>query len=283
MSVLTTTEKGNYDTLLTTALKKDGSVAATADLPMGTHKFTGLSQGNAGGDSMRIDDNSLQYQVEVKEDWDNGGITGTRAWVTVVSGTGAAVTAVTTATSDKNVGVVQLARGTVAGNRAGLFLGATVATWTIGANGNTRELWLFQIPTLSDGTNTFRCVLGRGDTSAAGDQVNGVYIVVDTTVTTKIQLCSAAASTRTLVAGTFDVAGATWVLAAIKKSDGGTTHGLEVWTGGAWVDQGISISTNIPTATLDILCKLDGSVGTTSRTMLVDFVHHRTTFPTGRA
>lgn len=56
------TDKSNLDGLnsgATQALRKDGSVAATADLPMGTHKLTGLSAGSAAGHSVRYEQVAL--------------------------------------------------------------------------------------------------------------------------------------------------------------------------------------------------------------------------------
>lgn len=256
----------------------------TADLGLNGFGFTNLRRALADLDALTLADALAQNVIELREDWGNGDPVGTNKWTAVVNGTGAAVTAVVTGSllTAKNVGIVQLARGTVAGNRAGNFLGTSGASYTVGTDGQIYYYFLFQVPTVSDGTNTFRCTFGLGDTSAAGDQVNGVYCVVDTTITANIQLSTAASSTRTLVAGTTAVAGGTWVLARIKKANATTTFGLEVWVAGAWVDQSISISSNVPTVPMDLFIKLDGSVGTANRTIVFDFVHFRNSLPLGR-
>jgi hypothetical protein len=72
------------------------------------------------------------------------------------------------------------------------------------------------------------------------------------------------------------------VLARIKKSDASATFGLDVFTGGAWTDQGIAISTNIPTTALEPCCKIDKTVGISARTLLIDFCHTRILYPNGR-
>lgn len=284
MSVMTTTEKAGYDALVSgaaQALKKDGSVALTADQPMGAHALTGLRATAAAGESVRYEDIVAQYTVDFREDWVNGDVTGTQKWVNVVAGTGT-VTSSTNGVSDMHPGVLVLSRGTTAVSRAGTFQGTTAAAWVLGTNGTLYQHWCFRIATLSDGTNTFLCYLGHGDTPAAGAQVNGVTIVIDTTTDSHIGLQARSSSAGAVSFGTFVVPANTWINARIKKSDGSTTFGLEVLIAGVWTDQGISISTNIPTTQVDVLAKLDGTVGTANRTLEIDFVHQRVVFPNGR-
>lgn len=302
MSVMTTTEKAGYDALVSgaaQALKKDGSVALTADLPMGTHALTGLRAGAASGESVRYEQtlDAMNYLLQdpgsfpdvCVEDFDTGGSAATGA-VIIVNGSSfgragfragssaALVSLVSTAQDNKHIGVVQLDRGTTAGNVSSIAIQAagTLNPLQLGANQNWTQDWIIQIPTLSDGTNTYALRFGYTDTSGALP-VNGAYIEANVPATTTWKVVGMAATVPTLGTGgtpTTVVAGA-WI--HLRNIWDGTTFSCSV--------DGVSIGSTTTVPTGVNLCEFAhilGSAGTTSRTVLIDRFSRIRKF-TGRA
>lgn len=80
MSVMTTTEKAGYDALVSgtaQALKKDGSVAATGNLPMGTNKITGIGAATASTDAASLANTLDQFGAPAADvAWNSKKITG---------------------------------------------------------------------------------------------------------------------------------------------------------------------------------------------------------------
>ena len=52
--------RNDVATALNTAWTRDGQSAATGNIPMGTHKFTGLAAGTTNGDSVRYEQTTLK-------------------------------------------------------------------------------------------------------------------------------------------------------------------------------------------------------------------------------
>ena len=52
--------RNDVATALNTAWTRDGQSTATGNIPMGTHKFTGLAAGTANGDSVRYEQTTLK-------------------------------------------------------------------------------------------------------------------------------------------------------------------------------------------------------------------------------
>jgi hypothetical protein len=60
------TEHDGFATGLSTAITKDGQTTVTADIPMASHKFTGLAAGSAAGDSVRFEQLSGPTAITTK-------------------------------------------------------------------------------------------------------------------------------------------------------------------------------------------------------------------------
>ena len=62
--IVSATENNNFRndvaTALNTAWTRDGQSTATGNIPMGTHKFTGLAAGTTNGDSVRYEQTTLK-------------------------------------------------------------------------------------------------------------------------------------------------------------------------------------------------------------------------------
>ena len=54
------TSRNDFATALNTCWTRDGQSTATGNIPMGSHKFTGLSAGTANGDSVRYEQTTLK-------------------------------------------------------------------------------------------------------------------------------------------------------------------------------------------------------------------------------
>lgn len=211
------------------------------------------------------------------EDFDTGGSSSSGA-VLIVNGSpfgragfragssATLVSLVTTGQDNKHIGVVQLDRGTTAGNVSSIAIQAagTLNPLQFGANQNWTQDWIIQIPTLSDGTNTYALRFGYTDTSAALP-VNGAYIEANVPATTTWKGVAMVATVPTLATGgtpTTVVAGS-WI--HLRTTWDGTTLSFFV--------DGVSIGSTATVPTGVNVCEFAhilGSAGTTSRTVLID-------------
>jgi hypothetical protein len=122
---------------------------------------------------------------------------------------------------------------------------------------------------LSDGTNTYKIRMGLGNTTGAGDNVNGVYFEYDSTVSANWRLKSATNSTRTTVTSTLPVVAGKWRVLKIEINYDGNI--ARFYCDGVLLD---TITANIPTATypFSLNSKIEKTVGTSASLALIDYV-----------
>lgn len=186
-------------------------------------------------------------------------------WATATNGTGAGLTTPALATTS-NLGVVSLNTGTNAAGRACIFLSNTALTF---GGGPTIFDCYLRLPTLSDGTNTYKVYAGFGDVTAAGNMVDGVYF----SYTNGEQAGNWATNTSnnsTRTQGDSGVAATTnFTRLRFVVNAGGTSARFLVGDTAAG-----EITTNIPTTTARStgpLFKIEKTVGTTSRSLDIDY------------
>lgn len=163
-------------------------------------------------------------------------------------------------------GIIQMTTGTTALGRAALSTGAL--NWHL-SYGYYTLVMRVRIPTLSDGTNTFKIYAGWGDQPAAGDMVDGLYFLYDSTVSANWRICSAANSVRTQTTTSTAVAANAWITLKIVSDGSGQA---EYFVNGTSVG---TVTTNLPTGAsrvCGILMKIEKSVGATARTFRNDWV-----------
>lgn len=279
------------------AITKDGAKAFTANQPMGTHKLTGLLAGSATGDSVSYeqvqDVGKLSLLVDViVDDFDTGGSANTGAplivngatfgragWRVGYSGSGSAgVTLVSTGQDSTHFGVVSLDAGTTTSGVSAICRGSagtlTHVTWGTG-QAFTQD-WLIQIPTLSDGTNTYTLQIGWPNlTTAATD---GIYFEYSSTLSSgNWRGVSRASSVTTLASGGSTVAAAsgTWI------------HLQITWDGTTWTFYVNGTSIGTTTAAQSIAgfpcASITKSAGGSNRNLLIDLYQEKRSWTSARA
>ena len=280
--------------------------APTEAVGMNSQKLTSLADGAATGDSVHFGQlasssvrglessadkqlfdrlfnfsnaSTASYEID---DFEAGGVATTGAaaiptndtfgklnWrVSSSGGAASAVTLVTTGQSSQHKGVVQIDVGTGAGALIGILRSATATTqMTFGSNQIFEWDWLFQLPTLSDGTNTY--VFRAGFLQSTGATLtDGVYF----------EYSSAAPASGNIIGRVMKGS------AAVSASGGSSVaavggqwhHGRVTWDGTTvtfFVDNtnvGTCASTDVPTAAVSEAVGLLRSAGSTARTALVD-------------
>ena len=277
----------------------DQVLAPTASVAFNSQKATGLLAGAASGEAVHFGQTAVaassaglqtaknaarqsgpRFYVEMTDDWTTGALTGKYNWTSFASGAGAAATLVTTGQTNTHPGIVQVATGTTATGRATLLPPSNSLAFIAGSAGDLSIEWLAQIPTLSTtGVQQFIAITGLLQTTAAGDQTDAVYFEYDAATDTHWRVCTASGGTRTKQNTTVTVTAGQWYRLRAFKADGSTTWGFEI----DGVDTGLTSSTNLPTIALIPGIKIDSSVGTTSKTMLADWMDLLDYFPTPRA
>ena len=199
------------------------------------------------------------------------------------SGTSAATSAQATDAANR-IGLVRTTTGTTATGRS--YVNASASSIRLG--GGT---WVFEtyvnITTLSTSAERYQSLFGFFDTYTAANQVDGVYILYDeggastgSTASANWQLVTASNSTRTFSTSSTAVAAATWVKLRVEINAAGTRADFFV------NDTNIgNITTNIPTASgreLGFGWGMIKSVGTTARTLDVDYVLATTDYTTDK-
>lgn len=202
-------------------------------------------------------------------------------WRGIQNGTGATLVAVTTNEDDTHIGVVQFATGTTNTGRAAIGLQPSTSalcavTW--GTSFDLYQEWLIRIPTLSDGTDTYALRIGYGHDLGAGDFANGVYFEYLHTTSANWLLVANLATARTVTTSSTAVAAGAWLRLGIRKASGSNTATFEV--NGSSIG---TVTTGFPTLPIDPAMKLEKSVGTNSRTVLLDYYWERMKWATPRA
>jgi hypothetical protein len=186
--------------------------------------------------------------------WDSN-VTGTAAAVSLGSGL------------SNRPGLIVISSGTDTDSKGAIR--TSTAAFQFGAGVYTFETQI-NIPTLSDGTNTFTVYCGFGDTTNA-DQVDGVYFkytdVGGGTPTPNWYKCSSNGSTRTATS-TGVAASTDWVKLKIVVNADGTS--AEYFIDG--VSVGV-LTTNLPAsgATCGAITSIVKSAGTSAREVKVDW------------
>lgn len=208
--------------------------------------------------------------------WSNNG--GEAGWASATSGTGALAAASVTGASTSHPGLLSLASGTTSGGRAGL--GSSSVAGAFLASAIEWEAIVY-LPILSDGTERFSVDIGAGDNyNTAGLGADRVaFRYRDDQNAGEWQAICRAASTETTIDTNIAVAATTWY--RLGFSCIGSCTSIEFFINGTSVG---SCSTNVPgvaDAVSLVNIKLEKSIGTTARELILDLVWFEMTV-TGR-
>lgn len=192
---------------------------------------------------------------------------GNLGWTTTVNGAGTLCAAVAVGADNLHPGVMSCTTGTTAAGRATQLLGPGSAI-ALG-NGEITVSGLVQIPTLSDGAQTFRIYFGLGDNSAAGDQTDGVYFTYSSTLNAGNWTGQTANNTTYTQLDLATAATTGWTKLTFIINAAGTS--VQFYINGTAA--GAPVTTNLPAAGRDFapVIKIEKSVGTTARTFFVDY------------
>lgn len=213
------------------AMAKDGFVFESQD-PVTTPS---QQAGGEFGSSFDIRDVLVfDHFISGNLDTDEIGLMG---WRTGVAGTGADLTLTGEA---GHPGILDFGCGTVAGGRAGVFLGETTGALLhmllSTTQGQLDIEWLvrFNANALSS-VNLERFVVGLGDNldiAAGSEQANGIYCEFDPLASANFQLTTASASTRTKTVTSIAVAASTWYRIGLRITYPGGTPTAELLING---------------------------------------------------
>ena len=199
------------------------------------------------------------------------------------TGTGA-----TTATSNATIatnrpGTFRSTTGTTATGRAAF--GSTLNSLALGSGEAFYETAV-NVATLSNATERFSTIVGFYDSTTA-NQVDAVAFVYDeggvstgSTASANWQVVTSSNSTRTWTTTSNAVSAATWVKLGILVNAAGTSVGFYI--NGTLV---ATHTTNIPTGTTRAVgfgSQMLKSIGTTARTMDIDYIESQIQFTTAR-
>lgn len=170
-----------------------------------------------------------------------------------------------------NLGIISMNTGTTSSGLCAL----SSANGMLNFGGGRHILNMYvQVPTLSDGTNTYTLYMGFGNSSGAGEFTDGAYFVYSHGINSGNWRASTAnSSTRT----TLDSAVAVdtdYHLLTIDMNAAGNS--VEFFVDGVSIG---TITTNIPSSGNGIILKIEKSVGTTTRTLSTDYItyYHKLT------
>lgn len=170
-------------------------------------------------------------------------------------------------------GVVALGTSTSATGRANVA--TQLATILLGGGIAIAEA-LIKIPTLSTGSERFNLRVGFID-RIDQDSIDGCYFEYDDSVGANWLMCTAAASSRTKTASSTAVPAATWTRLRVVVNAAASS--VEFFVDGVSIG---TVSTNLPTATTGLGVLIIKSIGTTARSVSVDYVFSDIVFTTSR-
>jgi len=216
-------------------------------------------------------------EMSIMEDWIAGTTAGTSSWTVTPTGTAAAAILLTAALPSPDPyrpGLVRLDTGTTATGRVHVGLGTDHMVVGGGALYFESSVYL---PSLSDGSNTYKARIGFGDTTA-GAYNDGIWFEAignywyRTTQSTSI-------SNLTQTSTAVSVQALTWTKLAILVSADGTS--AEFFINGASVGTN---STNMPGPTRQFspMFAIVKSVGIASSFMVMDYALIRQVFSVNR-
>jgi hypothetical protein len=188
---------------------------------------------------------------------------GSLGWLESTSGTAAAT--VLKSGISGHPGIITIRPGTVAAGRACISLGGSGTNTLVLGGGAVETTWIVRsAQTLS----AFEMlIVGLGDTAAtAGDQVNGVYFQL-LTGDTNWFIVTANASTRTRVDTGIAYVANSWFKLKLTVNAAGTSVQANI----NGTNVGTAITTNIPTAAISPMAKVDGIASGTASDTDIDF------------
>jgi len=191
--------------------------------------------------------------------------TGNLNWQAGNTGSGAAPTTLI-APDSYHPGVLSLNTGTTATGRSSILLAATTGAGTMKPySGAFTMTWYVQVPTLSNGTDQFAFRCGFGDFTS-GDMQNGIYMEYDSSVSANWSLKAANGSTRTSVVTSIAVAAGSWTKLQLFTNNAAVSFSLAI--NGTTVG---TINSNIPTSDISPIATMIKTLGTTARSVYIDY------------
>lgn len=225
------------------------------------------------------------------DDFDGATAGGRYAWASRTNGTAAAVTQANSniGSTNRAMGVIQFSTGTTSTGRAGIdlgndniLLGESVINLT----------FRVMIPTLSTSTQRFKLFAGLFDaTNAAGAATDGIYVTYTDNENSGAWVLNIAnngsVATFNGDAGSAPAAGTWYEIFIVIASDGsgGTTYVYWYINNSSQSNSTNSTVTTMSTGAgryTGLGVKLEKSVGTTARTLLLDYVNFKMRWRTGR-
>lgn len=227
------------------------------------------------------DDSSKRARIV--EDFTGGGLANGAPYALSNSGSGSGYDG-TIASESSHPGIAQLSTGTTTTGYAFMTTKSAAAV-VFGADAWTLRL-IFQLPDLSDGTDTYTFLAGFGDTPTAAAQTDGAFIrYTHGTNSGKFECVTKSNTTETATDSGVTVAADTWYRLDISVNAAGTSVAFAVKTGAGASATVATHTTNIPTTATratGIVLGLIKSAGTTARTAWVDLVDAQVTFGAAR-
>lgn len=222
-------------------------------------------------------------RARIIEDFTGGGLANGAPYALSNSGSGSGYDG-TIASESSHPGVAQLSTGTTTTGYA--FMATKSASAVVfGADAWTVRI-IFQLPDLSDGTDTYTFIAGFGDAPTAASQTDGAFIRYTHSVNSgKFQAVTESNTTETATDTGVTVAADTWYRLDISVNAAGTSVVFALKTGTGSSSTVATNTTNIPTTATratGIICGLIKSAGTTARTAWVDLIDATVTFGTAR-
>lgn len=201
-------------------------------------------------------------------------------WRGSTTGAATAITAVTTSQSSTHLGIIQLETGSTTTGNAGISRNPSGTTnLTLGSGQVWTQEWWVDIPTLSDGTNTFAVRVGWAQSAVAAptDGCFAEYSSAAPASGTIICRTCASSSCTTGTGGTPPTAQAATYYRVNVNWDG-TNCSCQV--DGTNIG---STSSTVPTAALTDIAGIIKTAGGTTRTMLLDYYTTSRKWATPRA
>jgi hypothetical protein len=192
-------------------------------------------------------------------------------WSVASAGTGA--TGSNAVTDDKHPLSRAYSPGTTSTGRFGLSWSGQVVFDTTG------HVWRyetrFQIPTISNGTDTFTFSAGFHDATAAVDAVDGAYVKIESNAAAALQCMTSANSVRTTTSSGVTIVAGTWYRVVIVVTNVTKVEFYVYAEGSAFPSSPtVTITTNIPTAAARataVTAQNIKSLGTTARPVNVHY------------
>jgi hypothetical protein len=216
------------------------------------------------------------HAFNISDDFICATTTGNLNWLNSVTGTGAAVSIVTSGIANNHLGQFQLTTGTTTTGYSNLRLG----TSHILLGGGLINIE-FDILTSTLGISTdqyaFRC--GLGDTTTNADQVNGVYFEYAQGVNGNFWVGKTASgsSRNTITPITSTVTATTWYRLSIQINAAASS--VSYYVNGTLIG---TLSATIPTTLIAPFIMIGKSAGTAARTVNLDYFYMNQRFTTQR-